>query len=154
MSESSNEASNPPSMESLVRLIGLSVDHPEARAILTDRNTIGEDDPDVGPALINKADGFEIQLSRKGRIEVIHIYGVSQDGFSPYSGALTDGLTLADGFQTVRARFGNPNRTGIRDGKVGGWDRFDSNQVCIRFGYRDDAPGIWLVTLMAPDIAP
>ncbi len=154
MRVSTNVALDPPSMESLVRLIGLSVEDPEARAILANRNTEGDDDPDTGLALINKADGFEIQLGRKGRIEVIHIYGISKDGFSPYPGALSGGLTLADGFQTVRERFGSPTRTGIRDGHAGGWDRFDSEQVCIRFGYRAEAPGIWLVTLMAPDVAP
>lgn len=154
MRVSTNIAPDPPSMENLVRLIGLSVEDPEARAILANRNTKGDDDPDTGPALINKADGFEIQLGRKGRIEVIHIYGISKDGFSPYPGALSGGLTLADGFQTVRERFGSPTRTGIRDGNAGGWDRFDSKQVCIRFGYRAEGTGIGLVTLMAPDVAP
>lgn len=152
--EPDEEPPSVPAMDDLIGLVGLSIEQPVALAILANRHVEGDDDPDVGPALINKADGFEVQLGRKGRIEVIQIYTQAKDGFSSYAGILTAGLTSRDGCEAVRAQVGAPTRTGVRNGKLGGWDRFDLQQVCIRFGYRNDEPGIWLITLMAPDIAP
>lgn len=143
-----------PTMDELIGMIGESASsagvlHVLARQRL-DREV--EEDGISGStgSLSDKQHGFEIQLGKKGRIQAIHLFIVPAQGYAAFAGALSEGLRPGDGVNAVRRRLGKPTRSG----PDAGWDRFDSERVCIRFGYREEETGIRLITLMAPDVAP
>jgi cell wall assembly regulator SMI1 len=143
-----------PTMDELIGLIGESVMGASVLQVLAPRRLDKKIEKDgIGPPtgyLWNKAQGFEIHHSKKGRIETIHLFIVPAQGYAAFGGALSKGLRPCDGPEDVRRGFAKPTRSGPQ----GGWDRFDSDRVCIRFGYREDLKGIRLITLMAPDVAP
>jgi len=151
-----NTDAKSPNMDDLVRFIGMSIDDPEPLEMLmangTDRDKI-----DGTVYLVNNERGFEVKLGKNGRIETIHLYCVENDEHSAFSESLSHELNHTDGRELVMKHYGEPTRSGTpnkKQGGFGGWDRFDNEQVCIRFGYRQSEPGINLISIMASDTAP
>jgi cell wall assembly regulator SMI1 len=154
VSQGGDDDAGAPTMDELMGLIGESISNAGVLQVLAPRRLDKKIEKDgLGPPtgyLWNKAQGFEIHHSKKGRIETIHLFVVPAQGYAAFAGALSKGLQAGDGVEEVRHQFGKPTRSGPQ----GGWDRFDSDRVCIRFGYRDDEKGIRMISLMAPDVAP
>jgi hypothetical protein len=149
-------------MDDLIALVGKSTRSPQVKSFLVSEALIPEDFDDFDNRKLkdwsSKAKGYVLHQKR-GRIEAIHIYVVRAEGYKAFTGPLTHGLTPGDGRAQIYGKFGEPTRTGATEphpefGEVAGWDRYDSAEVCIHFGYRQDGPGIRLITLMAPDVAP
>lgn len=146
-----------PEMAALVQWVGMPIESGPAQSLLSLTHQTRKGSASRGPTLLFSQTGIEVQLSKKGRIEVIQLYIQATAEFAAYKGALLQGLAASDGCQSTRHKLGPPTRSGpqaANDQPLGGWDRFDSAQVCIRIGYQDDTTGIWLISLMAPDVAP
>jgi hypothetical protein len=105
-------------------------------------------------SLSSKEHGYDV-VHRKGRIETIFVYVRGKGDFFPFRGELSKGLLANDSREQVLARLGPPTRSGCAD-PAGRWpwDRYDSDKLCLHLSYAEGGIGLWMVTLMAPDIAP
>jgi hypothetical protein len=154
------------SMDVFVELVGKSIDAPPVRARLESlalQAAVQKDNVDEGVEAIhtlsNQDDGFLIRHDPKGRIEVVFVYLVAEEGFSPFAGTLVGGLTSHAGRAEVRLKLGRPTRSGEAFnhtilGPEGAWDRYDTELVSLHFQYIFKGEGIRRVTIMAADVTP
>jgi hypothetical protein len=147
-------------MDTLAALVGRSLDDPAVVAFfLTQpatarRRKQGRTDLKGVRSLSDKEQGYEVAY-QKGRIETIFLYLRERDGYAPFRGALTAGLSAGDSREEVRRKLGPPTRSGASDpAGLWPWDRYDSGVMCLHIGYAEAGVGLRMLTLMAPDVAP
>ncbi len=148
------------SLDSLAALVGRTLDSPAVvefflnQPVTARRRRQGRTDLSGIRSLSSKEDGYEVVI-RKGRIETIFLYLCERDGYSPFRGELTTGLSVGDSREDVRNKLGPATRSGASD-TVGLWlwDRYDSDALCLHIAYGESGAGLRMLTLMAPDVAP
>jgi len=146
-----------PSMNDLVQCIGMSIDDAKPQTQIMANGTELKVVSGTDIVLKNFNEGFAVQVRNKGRIEVIHLYCMAEGDYLAFTESLTNDILPTDDCKQVRQKCGAPTRSGPDvKGKSGyaSWDRFDNEEVCIHFSYREDEPGIKMITLMATDVAP
>lgn len=144
----------PLSMDDFLGLVGNTFDDQIRQNRIMANGTQREDLSGTEVFLSNFKKGFEVQLGKNGRVEVVHLYCVGGQEFATFEESLTSKIRRSDGYQQVRKKLGAPTKSGVVEGAPGGWDRFDRENFCIRIGYRKDQPGIKMISIMASDIAP
>jgi hypothetical protein len=147
-------------MDTLAFLVGRGLDDPAVvEFFLTQpataaRRRQGRTDLKGIRSLSSKEDGYEV-IHRKGRIETIFLMLSARDGYSPFRGKLTGGLSVDDGRADVQRKLGPATRTGTSDAEgLWLWDRYDSESLCLHIAYGESGTGLRMLTLMAPDVAP
>jgi hypothetical protein len=148
------------SMDALAALVGESLQSAQVvEFFLTQpatarRRLQGRTDLNGIRSLSSKEYGYEVVHS-KGRIETIFLYVRGKGDYSPFRGELSRGVLADDSRAQVLAKFGPPTRSGCADpAGQWPWDRYDSDSLCLHFSYAEGGIGLWMVTLMAPDVAP
>lgn len=153
-----------PSIESLIALVGESVDAPAVQALIVSeqlRSSTEEDLEEGEPVrshLSSTTGGFLFSHTF-GRINTLFVHVKPKGEYAAFGAALTRGLTARSTRTDVRERFGRPSRSGEPQnlpplGRFGGWDRFDSKTLCLHFQYGEPEEEIELITVMMADIAP
>lgn len=152
------------SMESLVALVGQPVDTAAVQALIaseqlhsTTEEDLEEGEP-VESHLSSASGGYEFSHTL-GRLNTLFIHVKPKDEYAAFRGTLTHGLTAQSTRLDVRRSLGTPSRSGEAQtlpplGRHGGWDRFDSNVLCLHFQYSELKAEIELITVMMADIAP
>jgi hypothetical protein len=147
-------------MQALAALVGRSLDEPavveffSAQPATARRRQQGRTDLRGIRSLSDKGQGYEV-AQKKGRIETVFLYLRARNGYAPFLGALTAGLTANDSREDVRKKLGPPTRSGAGDAAgLWPWDRFDSETLCLHVAYGEAGRGLRMLTLMAPDVAP
>jgi hypothetical protein len=144
-------------MDALAALVGQALDSPVVAEFLLNRPA-GTGKRRQGRSgnrsLSSKEHGYEV-VHRKGRIETVFLYLCGRDGYAPFRGALTAGLSVDDARKDVKRKLGQPTRSGAGD-EAGRWpwDRYDSDALCLHVAYGESGAGLRMLTLMAPDVAP
>jgi len=149
-----------PTMELLMGLVGQPVGADAVRAVIASDSLVLSSDPFLverhylsGPEV-----GYEL-MHIDWRIDTAFIFPVATKGYRPFRGPLVAGLSSRSTRSDVRQRLGRPSRSGegrtvSRPGRLGTWDRYDWERVCIHFQYTESGERIRQVTVMAADSAP
>jgi len=92
-------------------------------------------------------------------VSTIHLHCASGGGMDEFSGELPMGLSSTMTRSEVRALLGTPEASGDSVtlpglGAKPPWDRFFVPRGVIHVSYRDDRPGLSLVTMMLPEAVP
>lgn len=156
-------------MDELAELIGEDADSARVRSLVASESLAASADPDLEEGeiprryLTNRRDGY-LLTNQGGRIVTLHLLVVPKDleaaeGYQPFRGALTAGLTAESTRAEVLRQFGPPARSGEAVnhrlfGRLGAWDRFDGERVCLHFEYAGPDDRIGQITVMAAGTAP
>jgi hypothetical protein len=147
-------------MDALASLVGQSLDAPAVvEFFLTQpaaarRRRQGRTDLRGIRSLSSTEHGYAV-IHHKGRIETVFLYLAGREGYSPFRGELSAGLTAGDSRADVRRKLGPATRSGAGDeAGLWPWDRYDSEAVCLHIAYGESGVGLRMLTLMAPGVAP
>lgn len=147
-------------MDAIARLVGQTLDSPRVvgffltQPATARRRRLGRTDLGGIRSLSSKEHGYEV-AHRRGRVETVFLHLCGRDGYAPFRGGLSSGLSVRDTPDVVRRKLGPAKRSGAGDPDgVWPWDRFDSDSLCLHVAYRESGDGLRMLTLMAPDVAP
>ncbi len=153
-----------PSMESLVALIAKSVNSPEVQAVIASEELVlsSEEDLEEGEpvrSFLSSPSGEYLFSHTLDRIDTLFIYIKPKTKHTAFTGELIRRLTINSSRMDVRRIFGMPTRSGEPQdlpplGRFGGYDRYDSKELCLHFQYSESDEQIEMITIMSADIAP
>lgn len=153
------------SMDDLIALVGLPLTSPDVRAVLRtclrSPPLFTNDDRAYYP---NKSAGVclmsnepEDPKTTPNRVDAIFVYLKAEDGYTPFAGDLTRGLSKDHSLEDVRTLWGEPTRSApelsVSGARFVEWVRCDSGWVCIHLRLEQGTLGIRRITLMSPAIA-
>jgi hypothetical protein len=103
-------------------------------------------------------EGYSL-LHCDGKVRTIFVYVLPICNFTPFQGCLPGDLPTSATRSQVLQQFGVPSRTGSAApvpilGRMGAWDRFDGDRVCIHFEYTEPDERVQMVTIMNAATAP
>jgi hypothetical protein len=104
------------------------------------------------PYLNARDAGIELCLNKKQKVEAIHLYNGTSEGFCRYQGTLPGDVTFDQSRAQVQATLGPPNMS-MDAGGVGlmaiehAFDRYENDLYYVRFQYESGNAAICLVTL-------
>jgi hypothetical protein len=151
-------------IEELLSVVGAPVNSALVQALITADSLIASAEPDLEEGepqrsyLSSPTAGYQL-MHERGRVETVFLYVEPADGFAAFSGSLPGGLQRGVTRQDVRAKFGQPERSGAPVeisglGRQGAWDRFAVGAIRIHFQFTEPEQRIRLVTVMTAVNAP
>ena len=143
----------------LVEAIGRPLESTEGRRLLQRFRALRPEVLDLAPDeglppdhyLSSPDEGISIKHTAAGRITDVFLMAAGKDAFAQFAGALPEGLSFADTPLVVQARLGAPSFR--RDASAAPFAhgtilRYDRPGYSLHVQFREDRPGIELVTVM------
>jgi hypothetical protein len=104
------------------------------------------------PYLSSYEAGIQFPLTKKHKIDAIHLFNGTFEGFCRYQGPFPADLDFTATRERVRAKLGQPSMT-AEAGGVGimaiefAFDRFEDDQFYVRYQYEAEGGDVRLITL-------
>ena len=145
-------------LNEIAALIGLSLEHKEAREALEKFNlsaSIPAGDETQGPLryLSSRDKGIQILFDENEIIKGIFLFGVSRFGVSLFQDEIYPGITLSSSRESVIAALGTPAESGsdfhdFLSSTPGRWDKYILGPASVHFQYSDKEGSIELITIV------
>jgi hypothetical protein len=145
-------------LKKIASLIGLSIEHHEARDMLEEYNLtasiVAEDNiQDPIHYLSSRERGLQIQFDNTGIIKSFFLFGDSRSGFTAFRDEIFPGLTISADRNAVIEALGPPAESGsdyhgFLSSAPGQWDRYTIGPASIHFQYSEKKGNIELITVV------